>query len=222
MLSAAVVTCAIASSDAGTKEPIAGRWEFAGGVVEFVPRGSRFVSKVIRKRPGVPCPQVNDRDGQIVLSKRASRRYEGTWVWFDASTCRVAGKGATTIVVSADGTTATMVANPPRGVESRPITFRLSRAGAAPAGTTLFGRVGPGFTISLATRGTVRPGRYSIVVDDRSPSHNFRLSGPGVNAAITSVPFSGRGTLAVVLKPGRYTFLCEPHAPAMRGSFSVG
>jgi hypothetical protein len=99
---------------------------------------------------------------------------------------------------------------------------------AAPAwgkATPLAGTVGPGFTIFLKKAGTrvttLRRGSYAITVTDRSDFHNFRLRGPGVNRAITGVSFVGRRTVTVTLRPGRYTFLCDPHADSMRKSFRV-
>ncbi|MDQ3822465.1 MAG: hypothetical protein M3321_04400 [Actinomycetota bacterium] len=98
---------------------------------------------------------------------------------------------------------------------------------AAPAWgatTPLAGTVGPGFTITLKKSGakvtTLRRGSYRITVNDRSDFHNFRLRGPGVNKA-TGVSFVGRRTFTVTLRPGRYTFVCDPHADDMRGSFRV-
>ena len=103
----------------------------------------------------------------------------------------------------------------------------VALAVAAPAwgkATPLAGTVGPGFTISLKKAGTkvttLRRGSYTIAVNDRSDFHNFRLRGPGVNRA-TGVAFVGRKTFAVTLRPGRYTFVCDPHADSMRGSFRV-
>ena len=91
--------------------------------------------------------------------------------------------------------------------------------------TPLAGTVGPGFTISLKKAGarvtTLRRGTYTVAVNDRSDFHNFRLRGPGVNKAITSVSFVGRRSFTVTLRPGRYTFVCDPHASSMRGSFRV-
>jgi plastocyanin len=99
---------------------------------------------------------------------------------------------------------------------------------AAPAWAvtpTLVGTVGPGYTISLkkGTRKvtTLRRGTYTIAVRDRSNFHNFRLRGPGVNRAITTIAFVGRKSLTVRLRPGRYTFLCDPHSLDMRGTFRV-
>ena len=66
----------------------------------------------------------------------------------------------------------------------------------------------------------LKPGAYAIVVRDRSRAHNFRLTGPGVRRA-TRVPFVGTVTWRVTLRAGTYRFRCDPHARAMRGSFTV-
>jgi plastocyanin len=82
------------------------------------------------------------------------------------------------------------------------------------------GTVGPGFTISMAKKPT-KAGKITLVVTDRSSAHNFRLKGPGVNVA-TTVAFTGTKTFKnVALKKGKYTFVCDPHASAMRGSFTI-
>ncbi len=95
--------------------------------------------------------------------------------------------------------------------------------GAAEA-TALSATVGPGFTISITKGGkavkTLKPGAYTITVNDKSPSHNFRLRGPGFNKA-TSVAKSGKTTWNVTLKAGTYRYVCDPHATMMKGSFKV-
>ena len=58
------------------------------------------------------------------------------------------------------------------------------------------GSVGPGFTISLASGGkkvtSLKAGvPYKFQISDKSSSHDFHLSGPGVNKVITSVSFMG-------------------------------
>jgi plastocyanin len=97
---------------------------------------------------------------------------------------------------------------------------------AASTPRKLVGDVGPGFTIHLKSKGAavkkLKPGKYSITVLDKSPIHNFRLKGPGVNKEITSVPFTGTKKVTVTLKKGKYTFVCDPHASSMKGSFRVG
>lgn len=101
----------------------------------------------------------------------------------------------------------------------------VASIGAAPAApTTLKGTVGPSSTISLkkgsARVSTLKPGRYTFVVSDRSAEHNFHLRGP-VSKVITSISGTGTKTVTVNLKPGRYTYVCDPHADEMIGSFSV-
>ena len=100
---------------------------------------------------------------------------------------------------------------------------------AAPSGamgpTKLKGTVGPGFTITLK-KGTVKvktlkAGKYSITVSDRSNIHNFHLKGPGVNKVISGTPFQGTKTVTVTLKKGIYRYVCDPHASVMKGSFRV-
>jgi plastocyanin len=97
---------------------------------------------------------------------------------------------------------------------------------AAPAATPLTGRVGPGFTITLAKAGkkvaSLKAGSYTITVTDKSSIHNFHLLGPGANKQITSVPFQGTKRVTVTLKKGTYTYQCDPHASGgMKGSFKV-
>lgn len=67
---------------------------------------------------------------------------------------------------------------------------------------------------------TVKAGTYRIKVEDKATIHNFRLRGPGVNKA-TSVPGKTETIWTVRLRQGTYTFLCDPHASSMRGSFKV-
>ena len=64
------------------------------------------------------------------------------------------------------------------------------------------------------------PGTYDISVSDRSEAHNFHLKGPGVNRS-TSVGFIGERIWTVTLKPGKYTYWCDPHSSMMHGSFRV-
>ena len=90
----------------------------------------------------------------------------------------------------------------------------------------LTGTVGPGFTIKIVGADglpfqKLDPGTYELAVDDRSPEHNFHLSGPGVDVA-TPVEDVGAQTFTITLRDGRYTFFCDPHALTMRGAFDVG
>ena len=97
--------------------------------------------------------------------------------------------------------------------------------GAASSVTKLTGTVGPGFTITLkkgtASVKTLKAGKYAITVQDKSNIHNFHLIGPGVNKMITSITFVGSKTVTLTLKKGKYTYVCDPHATSMHGSFTV-
>jgi plastocyanin len=89
----------------------------------------------------------------------------------------------------------------------------------------LTGEVGPGFTIEVNKAGkdvkTLKAGTYRIKVEDKSSIHNFHLIGPGVNKK-TGVGFTGDTTWTIKLKPGRYTYQCDPHASAgMKDHFRV-
>ena len=92
--------------------------------------------------------------------------------------------------------------------------------------TILNGSVGPSFTISLKDASghkvtKLKPGVYAIKVVDKSSIHDFHLTGPGVNKVITSVDFTGTKTATVTLKAGKYSYVCDPHASSMKGSFTV-
>ena len=95
---------------------------------------------------------------------------------------------------------------------------------ASSTATTLTGTDGPGFTITLK-KGTTKVtklthGTYVIKVADKSSIHNFHLKGPGINKS-TAVGFVGSKTWTVTLKAGKYTYVCDPHASFMKGSFTV-
>jgi plastocyanin len=89
-------------------------------------------------------------------------------------------------------------------------------------GGTLNGSVGPGFEISVEGDSSLSAGAYTLVVDDKSASHNFHLTGPGGVDVSTSVEAEGEQSFEVELAPGEYTFVCDPHASQMRGTFTVG
>jgi plastocyanin len=99
-------------------------------------------------------------------------------------------------------------------------------APAAPAPKTVPGTVGPGFTINLTLGGKkvtkLKSGvRYRLVISDRSPIHDFHLSGPGLNRVLTGVDFMGTKSIALTLKKGVYRYVCDPHSDLMHGSFRV-
>ncbi|HEY0414882.1 MAG TPA: plastocyanin/azurin family copper-binding protein [Gaiellaceae bacterium] len=96
---------------------------------------------------------------------------------------------------------------------------------ALSAPTTLKGTDGPGFTITLTKAGKkvtkLKPGTYVFSISDKSDIHNFHLKGPGVDKK-TAVGAKGTTTWKLKLKKGKYTFVCDPHASFMKGSFTVG
>ena len=95
----------------------------------------------------------------------------------------------------------------------------LAATSPAAAVPVFQGTVGPGFTIKLAKKPT-KAGKVKIVVADRSSSHDFHLTGPGVNVK-TSVAGTGTKTFTVNLKKGTYRYVCDPHSSFMRGSFTI-
>lgn len=119
-----------------------------------------------------------------------------------------------------------------RGAARAPVaavlaTLAVALPGGSQAATPkLVASVGPGFTISMKTATgmkvtVLKPGTYSISVRDKSPVHDFRLRGPGINKVLSGVSAVGTKTVTVRLRAGRYQFTCQPHASAMHGAFSV-
>ena len=111
------------------------------------------------------------------------------------------------------------------------VAISLALTVAASAGTRtaksvlLTGEVGPGYTIEVKRAGrdlpTIKAGTYKIKVEDKASVHDFHLVGPGLNKS-TSVPFVGDKVWTITLKPGKYTYKCDPHALAgMKGTFRV-
>jgi plastocyanin len=96
---------------------------------------------------------------------------------------------------------------------------------AKSSAVTLKGEVGPGFSIEVKKGNkdleTIKAGTYKLKVEDKGSIHNFHLFGPGLNKK-TGVPFTGETTWTIKLKPGRYTYQCDPHASSgMKGHFKV-
>jgi plastocyanin len=86
--------------------------------------------------------------------------------------------------------------------------------------------VGPGYTITLVDSSgkkvtRLKAGKYVITVHDLATDHNFELRGGGLVEQETSVPETGTVKWTLVLKKGSYTYVCDPHADMMRGSFVV-
>jgi NitT/TauT family transport system substrate-binding protein len=90
-------------------------------------------------------------------------------------------------------------------------------------GKTLQATVGPGSFLAFRLDGkavkTLKAGRYTIVVADRSASQNFHLMGPGVDRK-TSVRKTGRSTWTLGLRKGAYRWLSDAR-PAVKGRFRV-
>ena len=105
--------------------------------------------------------------------------------------------------------------------EATTTTEASTDASGSGGGTTLNGSVGPGFDISLDGTDGLTAGSYTLVVDDQSSAHNFHLTGPGVDVS-TDVGAEGEESYDIELQAGEYTFVCDPHAGQMRGSFTVG
>jgi|RhiMethySRZTD1v2_1073278.scaffolds.fasta_scaffold136261_2 copper binding plastocyanin/azurin family protein len=105
-------------------------------------------------------------------------------------------------------------------------TMTTMTGGATGLGFTLVGSVGPGFEISVTTPSgdapeTLTPGSWELQVDDKSSAHNFHLTGPGDVDVSTEVGEEGAETFQVELQPGTYSFVCDPHASQMNGTFEV-
>jgi heme/copper-type cytochrome/quinol oxidase subunit 2 len=95
----------------------------------------------------------------------------------------------------------------------------LAALPALAAPPILNGTVGPGFTIVMKKKPT-KAGKYKLVIADKSSIHNFHLKGPGVNVK-TGVGAVGTKSFTITLKKGKYTFVCDPHASTMKGSFTI-
>jgi plastocyanin len=104
-------------------------------------------------------------------------------------------------------------------------SFTVGSATRSAPNHTLLATVGPDIAIALLNANfspvtRLRAGTYTVVVDDLSPDHNFHLFGRAANRT-TSVQFVGTTRWRVTLKPGRYTFQCDPHQFLMRATFVV-
>lgn len=67
---------------------------------------------------------------------------------------------------------------------------------------------------------TLVHGTYTLQMVDMTSLHNFHLTGPGVDVA-TEVDGQSDEEVEVELQAGTYTFVCDPHASTMRGTFEV-
>jgi plastocyanin len=94
--------------------------------------------------------------------------------------------------------------------------------------TKLVGAVGPGFTISLkkgtAKVKTLKAGKYRFTITDKSSIHNFTLErekGGKIEKELTDTSFTGKKTMTVTLKPGKWKYYCSNHESQMFGFFKV-
>ena len=96
-------------------------------------------------------------------------------------------------------------------------------AGAAPK--VVNGSVGPGFTISLKSGGkkvtSLKAGTYRFDVSDRSPIHDFHITGPSFDRTFSSIRAQGTTTVVLKLKKGSYLYYCDLHRFPMTGTFEV-
>lgn len=112
------------------------------------------------------------------------------------------------------------------------IAAALAVAGAAfsqgTATPKLKGAVGPGYTIKLTKNGakvsSLKAGKYSFAISDKSSIHNFTLEqekGGKFEKHLTSTPFTGNKAVTVTLKRGKWKYYCSVHEPQMFGFFTV-
>lgn len=115
-----------------------------------------------------------------------------------------------------------------RGLLLITLVAALTLAGSAGAeNPTLFGTVGPGFSIRVVDGAGNRvtripPGTYTVRVDDLAAEHNFHLSGPAGFDMSTTVEGTGSATWTVTFQEGTYHYQCDPHFTQMKGDITVG
>jgi plastocyanin len=108
------------------------------------------------------------------------------------------------------------------------IALAASGMASAAAPAKLIGTVGPGFTITLKSKGkkvtSLKPGKYTFVVSDKSSIHNFVLEQETrgrFEKDITTVGATGTKTMTIRLKRGEWKYYCAPHESTMHGEFKV-
>jgi plastocyanin len=105
----------------------------------------------------------------------------------------------------------------------------VGSAEARSSSTRLIGTVGPGYTITLkkgtAKVKTLKAGKYTFVIADKSSIHNFTIErekgGPKIEKELTDTSFQGKKTVTVTLKKGSWKFYCSIHESQMFGFFKV-
>jgi len=101
----------------------------------------------------------------------------------------------------------------------------LSQGTAIPK---LKGTVGPGYTIKLTRNGakvsSVKAGKYTFAIADKSSLHNFTLEqekGGKFEKHLTGTAFTGSKTATLTLKRGKWKYYCSNHESQMFGFFTV-
>jgi hypothetical protein len=107
------------------------------------------------------------------------------------------------------------------------LLFVLPGAARGVGEPRLIGTVRADLTIKLTdANGTsvtsVSPGTYDFEIHDETVSHNFHLTGPGVDRRTEVADEEITTWEDLVLAPGAtYQFVCDPHAEYMKGSFTT-
>ena len=89
----------------------------------------------------------------------------------------------------------------------------------------LFGTVGPGSTFIFKDKAgkqvsSLKPGKYTITVQDFSKIQNFHLVGPSLNLK-TSLRGKGSTGWAIILKAGTFRYYSDGSPSKLKGSFRV-
>jgi plastocyanin len=116
------------------------------------------------------------------------------------------------------------------GAGTTETTATETETGATGGGTKLIGTVGSeddpeAFEITLTTEDgsevtSLTPGDYTLEIKDLATTHNFHLTGPGVDVS-SEVGETEDENYDITLQEGDYDFVCDPHASQMKGSFTV-
>jgi|HubBroStandDraft_1064217.scaffolds.fasta_scaffold02398_3 hypothetical protein len=114
-----------------TSRTIVGKWNVSGGDFRFYKTRAKntYTDQVIKQRPNVFCPKINDQNKQIYLHQSAKnpRVYTGRWKWFYTASCAFAGWGPVTVTLWRTYNKATFVSDPPKGLSGSPETFIIKR-----------------------------------------------------------------------------------------------
>ena len=103
-----------------------------------------------------------------------------------------------------------------------------AQASSSMATPKLVGTVGPGFGITLkkGTKAvkTLKAGKYTFVITDKSSLHNFTLrqtKGGRFMKTLTGTTFTGMKQVTLTLKKGSWKAFCTVHPTAVVKTFTV-